>query len=165
MDNEKGRWIWIQDWWWCKEISFGDKIKNKIISRVIDGSFPDYKQIIPKTIHTEAVILKTDLVNILRSAQVFSDNFNQVRFKFDSKDNKLIISSKNNDVGEYNESMESKITGDDLEISFNYKYIIECLQSIDSDSLHLSLSGVGKPMIISGLSDKSFMYIAMPMNK
>ena len=144
------------------EIALGN---NKIISRVIDGSFPDYKQIIPKTVHTEATILKTDLVNIIRSAQVFSDSFNQIRFKFDSKINKIIVTSKNNDVGEFSESLESKITGDDLEISFNYKYIVDCMQSVESDSLSLALSGPGKPMIVRGLSDKSFMYIVMPMNK
>ena len=142
------------------QISFS---QGKIVSRVIDGSFPDYKQIIPKEIHTEATILKQDLIKAIRSAQVFTDAFNQIRFKFDGT--KVTLSAKNNDVGEYNETLQSKVSGNPLEISFNYKYILDSLQSIDSESIHLFLSGVGKPMIISGSSDKSFTYIAMPMNK
>lgn len=137
----------------------------KIVSRVIDGSFPDYKQIIPKNVQTEAIVLKNDLIKTIHSAQVFSDNFNQIRFKFSVKDNQLSVSTKNSNVGEYNESVQSKLTGDDLEISFNYKYILDSMQSIDSESINLSLAGVGKPMIMSGTSDKSFTYIAMPMNK
>jgi DNA polymerase-3 subunit beta len=137
----------------------------RLISRVIDASFPDYKQIIPKVVQTEAVILKNDLVKAVRSAQVFTDNFNQVRFSFKNKENSLSLSAKNNDVGDYSESIQAKITGDDLELSFNYKYVLDSLQSIDAESLHLSLAGAGKPMIISGSGDKSFTYIAMPMNR
>jgi DNA polymerase III subunit beta len=144
------------------QITFG---AGKIVSRVIDGSFPDYKQIIPKELRTEATILKQDLIKAIRSAQVFSDNFNQIRFKFEGKANKFSLSTKNNEVGDYNETLQSKVTGDDLEISFNYKYILDSLQSIDAESIHFSLAGTGKPMIISGTSDKSFTYIAMPMNK
>ena len=100
------------------EINFNG---GKLISRVIDGSFPDYKQIVPKQTQTQGVVLKSDLINILKSAQVFSDNFNQVRFKFEVKGGKIVISSKNNDVGEYNETLDSKMEGDNMEISFNYK--------------------------------------------
>lgn len=140
-------------------------LDGHLVSRVVDGSFPDYKQIIPKSSQTEVVVLKNDLVNTIRSAQVFSDAFNQVRFKVNSKDKKFSIMTKNNDVGEYNEDVPAKVTGDDIEISFNHKYILDCMQSLDSDSLTLSLAGAGKPMIIRGASDKSFTYIVMPMNK
>jgi DNA polymerase III sliding clamp (beta) subunit (PCNA family) len=57
------------------------------------------------------------------------------------------------------------IKGDDLTISFNYKYIIDCFQSIHSDSISMQFSGLGKPVLVSGVSDKSFLYIVMPMNK
>jgi DNA polymerase III sliding clamp (beta) subunit (PCNA family) len=57
------------------------------------------------------------------------------------------------------------ITGEEIEINFNHKYIIDCFQSIDSDSVSLSFNGLNKPMVIKGVSDKSFTYLVMPMNR
>ncbi len=58
---------------------------SKVISRVVDATFPDYKQIIPKTVQIEATLLKNDLLKGIRATQVFTDNFNQVRFNFNPK--------------------------------------------------------------------------------
>ena len=136
-----------------------------LVSRIVDGSFPDYRQIIPKGSTTMATVLKNDLLTTIRSAQVFSDPFNQIRFKVAPADKKFTITTKNNEVGEYVEQIPSKLEGDDMEISFNHKYILDCMQSIDSESLELKLSGGGKPMIIQGAGDKSFTYVVMPMNR
>ena len=138
---------------------------NFLVSRIIDGSFPDYKQIIPKSPLTEVAILKNDLISTIRRAQVFSDAFNQVRFKIEPEEKKFSITTKNNDVGEFAEEIAGKFSGEPIEISFNHKYILDAMQAIDSDSLLLSLSGAGKPMIMKGASDKSFTYVVMPMNR
>lgn len=136
-----------------------------LVSRLIDGSFPDYKQIIPKEYISTATILKSDLVNSIKTSNIFSDSLNQVKLKVNSKEKALNIESKNNDVGEYKESINASVTGDELELNFNNKYITDCIQSITSDSLVLSFGGAGKPLAISGASDKSFLYIVMPMNR
>ena len=75
------------------------------------------------------------------------------------------IVTKNMDIGENTSTLDAVIKGDELTISFNYKYIIDCFQSIDSDSISLSFSDNNKPMIVRGVSDKSFLYLVMPMNK
>jgi len=136
-----------------------------IVSRIIDGSFPDYKQIIPKTFATSATILKDDLLNSIKTSNIFSDSLNQVKLGVSIKNKLLNIESKNNDIGEYKESINASVSGDDIELNFNSKYIIDCIQSIPSDSLVLNFGGVGKPLAISGASDKSFLYIVMPMNR
>lgn len=136
-----------------------------LISRVIDGTFPDYKQIIPKTSTTDVVVLKQDFVNTLKLSNVFSDKFNQINIKIDPSDKKTQIKTKNNDVGENTTILDSVITGDPVDINFNYKYIIDCFQSIDSDSVNLVFNGLNKPVIISPVSDTSFRYIVMPMNR
>lgn len=136
-----------------------------LISRIIDGNFPDYKQIIPKEIKTEVTVLKQDLVNSLKISNIFSDKFSQVVFDI-SPNNKIFnISTKNLDIGQNINSIDAVIKGNDLSISFNYKYIIDCFQSIDSDSVILQFSDTNKPMIIKGISDNSFLYLVMPMNK
>ena len=142
--------------------SFGDIY---ITSRIIDGTFPDYKQIIPKETKTETIVLKQDLVSALRISNIFSDKFSQVIFNINSKEKEFKITTKNMDVGENENKLDSVVKGEKLTISFNYKYIIDCFQSIDSDSISLSFSGNNKPMVVSGVGDKSFLYLVMPMNK
>ena len=110
-------------------------------------------------------VLKNDLVSTIRSAQVFSDAFNQIRFKVEPEAKKFSLTTKNSDVGEFVEEIPGKFSGEPVEMSFNHKYILDAMQSIDSDSLSLSLSGAGKPMIMKGASDKSFTYVVMPMNR
>ncbi len=136
-----------------------------MVSRLVDGSFPDYKQIIPKSFEGEATLLKADLLNCIKGSNVFSGPLNQIRMKLNIKDKSLQVESKSNEVGEYKESIKAVVSGRDLELSFNSKYIIDCLQSIPDDSLSLGFGGVGKPLVISGSSDKSFLYIVMPMNR
>ncbi len=136
-----------------------------ITSRVIDGAFPDYKQIIPKEIKTEVIVLKQDFISSLRISNIFADKFSQVVFQISAKDKSFKITTKNSDVGENVNNIDAVIKGEDITISFNYKYIIDCFQSIDSDSISLSFSDTNKPMVIRAVSDKGFLYLVMPMNK
>lgn len=137
-----------------------------MVSRLIDGVFPDYRQIIPKTFSTEVVMLKQDFINALKVSNIFSDKFNQVHLVIDPKAKVFSVQTKNSDVGENNTNVDATLAGDAMEINFNYKYIADCFQSIDSDSLSLQLGGTNRPMIIRPVSgDQSFMYLAMPMNR
>jgi DNA polymerase-3 subunit beta len=136
-----------------------------LISRLIDGSFPDYKKIIPNNFETTVTLLKNDLLNSIKASNIFSDSLNQVKFKIKIKDKIFKIESKNNDVGEYEELIKAVLVGNDLEINFNNKYITDCFQSINGESIVLEFGGIGKPLVIRGNNDKSFLYIVMPMNK
>jgi DNA polymerase-3 subunit beta len=136
-----------------------------LISRVIDGVFPDYKQIIPKQSQTEAIVLKQDLVNALKLSNIFSDKFHQINIKVLPKAKNCEIRTKNNDVGENLTTLDAATTGDDIDINFNYKYIIDCFQSVDSDSVTLTFNGLHRPLVITPTSDKTFRYIVMPMNR
>ena len=136
-----------------------------VTARIIDGSFPDYKVILPKESTTEAVLLKEDILATLKKAQIFSDKFGQVTFHLQPKEKKLTVSARNADVGEIFDSLGAAITGEDLDISFNYRYILDVFQSITTDSISLSFAGIGKPLIVRGVSDPLFTYLVMPMNR
>jgi len=136
-----------------------------LTSRVVNGSFPDYKQIIPKNPTTKIIVLKQDFISSLKIANVFSDKFNQVLLNIKPKEKVFEIESRNNDVGENNTMIEGSISGEDVSANFNYKYILDCFQSINSDSLSIELNGNNQPMIIRGVGDMSFMYLVMPMNR
>lgn len=136
-----------------------------LTSRLIDGTFPDYKQILPKEFSSEVILLKQDFVNILKKINVFSDKSNQVQFEVLPSKKKVILKAHNQDVGETVETIEAAVTGEDLSINFNHKYIADALQSVNSDSISLSFTGLSKPMVMKGVSDNSFVYLVMPMNR
>ncbi len=136
-----------------------------LTSRIIDGVFPDYRQIIPKEFKVEAVLLKQDLLNALKLSNIFSDKFNQINLSIKPKEKVFELSSQNNDVGENKTFLDAAVKGEDIILGFNYKYFLDCFQSINADSISIKLSQSSKPIIISGNSDESFTYLIMPMNR
>lgn len=146
------------------QISFSTKDRY-LTTRTIDGNFPDYKQIIPKEFTTEVVILKRDLLDALKTTNIFANKFNQIYFSIDPAKKMFSIKTQNSDVGESQYDLKAALQGEGIEISFNFRYVTDCFQSIPQDSVTLKLSGVGKPMIISGVGDDSFTYLVMPMNR
>lgn len=136
-----------------------------LVSRLTDATFPDYKQIIPKNTTTEAKVLKQDLVQTLKKTSIFSDSFNHTTFSLNPQKKHFSISSKNNDIGETKEDVNAALTGEPLDISFNYKYITDVFQSLHSDSVSLLFNGTARPLIIKPTSDNSFLYLVMPMNR
>ncbi|HEY4513360.1 MAG TPA: DNA polymerase III subunit beta [Candidatus Paceibacterota bacterium] len=146
------------------QISFSSE-NIYLTSRIIDGIFPDYRQIIPKDFNTEAVLLKQDLLNALKLSNVFSDKFNQVNLKVVPKEKIFELSSANNDIGENKTYLDAVMGGEEAELSFNYKYFLDCFQSLFTDSVSIKLSGHSRPIVISPASDPSFTYLIMPMNR
>ncbi len=136
-----------------------------LTSRIIDGIFPDYRQIIPKEFDTEVVVLKQDLLSTLKLSNIFSDRFNQIDLLINPKGKVFELSSQNNEVGENKTYLDAAMKGKEVSLSFNYKYFLDCFQSIGSDSISIKLNQSSKPMVISGGSDNSFTYLIMPMNK
>lgn len=146
------------------QISFSSE-NIYLTSRIIDGIFPDYRQIIPKESTTDVVVLKQDLLNALKISNVFSDKFNQVNLQISPKSKLFELYSSNNDIGENKTNVDAVLNGEDIELSFNYKYFLDCFQSISTDSISIKLSGNSKPMVVSPVSDNSFTYLIMPMNR
>lgn len=136
-----------------------------ITSRLIEGSFPDYKQIIPKEPATEVVVGKEDLLGAMRAATIFSDSFLQVGFSINPKEKRFSIETKNQTTGEQQAFLPAAFKGEAVSMNFNHRYVMDAFPSIHSDNLSFSFNGPNKPVIIRGASDKSFMYIVMPMNR
>jgi len=134
-------------------------------SRLLDGSFPNYKQIIPNSFSTEAVVLREDLSGALKSLSIFADKFAQVSLSIEPAKKALQLSSRNPDVGEQTSALKATVEGDSVVVSFNGRYLADSLQSIAGDSVRLHSNGPGKPMLIKDAADASFLYLAMPMNR
>lgn len=148
------------------QLTFSDVENQYLLStRLIDGTFPDYKQIVP-TIHTTKVILlKDDILKNIRLSNAFVDKFNHIRFNIDSVNKNLSVYAGNNESGEIESIIPAKIDGDGLIINFNYRYFLECFQALEDQTLVLNLTTPNKPLIINGQNNQDFIYLIMPLNR
>lgn len=137
----------------------------KFISRVVEANFPNYKEIIPKTFTTEATMLKGDFAEMLKKARVFSGNDQHVGLHVYPKKKIFTATARSADVGEMSDSIDAALSGEDLDINFHIGYLAECISTIQSESVTLLFSGAGRPLVIKGVSDQSFMYLVMPLNR
>lgn len=136
-----------------------------ITSRVVQGVYPDYEQILPKNNTTEVVVLKQDLLNTLKLSTFFSDKFNKIQFIINPNEKKCLISTKNSDIGETESNLTVTMSGEPIEISLNGKHLFDCLNVIDQDSIIIQFNGFNKPAVIYGVGDSSFTYLTMPLTK
>ena len=134
-------------------------------SRLIDGAFPNYQQIVPKTFATEAVVLREDFSSALKSLAIFSDKFLQVSLAIEPSKKALLLSARNPDVGEQTSTVSATVQGEAVALSFNNRYLADGLSSIVGESVRLYSNGPGKALLIKDAADESFFYLAMPMNR
>ncbi len=134
-----------------------------ITSRLVDGVFPDYHQIVPKKFTTEAVLLRQDLIDRLRMTTVFSGKLQQVRLKIYPQEKLFEVESRNDEIGETSQQVEATLSGESVEFLLNQRFLNDVLSYLSSDSVTLSASGQGKPLVVRGVGDHSFLYLLMPM--
>ena len=145
-------------------------VKNKIkfelndsilISKLIDGKFPNYVQVIPKNNQKKLEIdLKSFLSSVDRVASVSLDKKDGVKFSL-TKDS-LNLSVNNTNSGDGNETLNVKFD-DDLEISFNSRYLIDVASQLDGDRIEIFFNDTGSPALIKDPGDFDSIFVVMPM--
>ncbi len=132
-----------------------------LLSRTIEGSFPEYEEIVPKNVKTKAVFLKSELQEKIKTASLFSGKINDIKLKFEPKNDKLLISAASSDLGETQTYLKGKIEGEEIEITYNWKYLIDGLSVIKASEVFLGVNDKNSPTIIQPIGDKSYFYILM----
>ena len=142
--------------------------KSSITCRLIDGKFPNYEAVIPKDNPNVLTIDRQLFLNSARRVSIFSNKTtNQIRIKI--ADTLLNISAEDFDFSnKADENLECQFSGDDIQIGFNSKFLIEMLNNLDSDMITLSMShpnraGIIRPLIESGESKESITMLVMPV--
>lgn len=136
-----------------------------IVSRLTNAIYPDYRQIIPKESVVEAIILRKDFEAGLKRTTIFSDSFQKIRIGFNQKKNIFSFFAKNTEVGESSETFPAQISGSDIELSFNHRYLSTIFSLTTAESLSITAAGIGRPLIIKGVNDPSLLYLVSPMNQ
>lgn len=133
----------------------------QIISRLIDGQYPDYQQIIPKNFTTQAIMDKGELLNVIKAASVFSNKTSSIKFSL--SDSELEVLSQDPDLGENKSKITAKIQGKKVEVDFNYRYLLDGLANIGTKQVFMGLISDSSPAIIKPINDESYIYLIMPI--
>lgn len=137
---------------------------TELVSRVIDGKYPDYQQIIPKATETEVLIEKEPLLNALKLVSSFSGKINDIHLTVDAAKKTLAAHSASQLLGENNYLIPAKIKGPDIkDITFNWHYLVDGLRAIRGDQALLAFNGDAKPAVVRSPGDASYFYIIMPI--
>ncbi len=139
--------------------------ENTITTRLTGGTYPDYKQIIPKQTTKKAVVLRKDFDTLLKQISIFSDSFQKTTLVFDPQKQTVSLSSHNNDTGSSAGSVPAEVSGDPIELSFNYRYLQAPISLVQTENLSLNANNIGQPLIVRSVGDSSFLYLVMPMNQ
>ncbi|MBU1092621.1 DNA polymerase III subunit beta [Patescibacteria group bacterium] len=157
-------------------ISGGEKIKiivseNQVMfllpdmditSRIIEGDYPDYEQIIPKAFKTHTIVSTAELANTIKTASFFArENANNVKITL-HKDH-LLIEATSSQLGNFKAQIKCVVEGEENEVSFNARYLLDALGGVDSAKVKLEMIGKINPGVIRPESGQGTMYIIMPL--
>lgn len=148
----------------CKEVK---KIvitidRTKIITRLMQGQFPKYNQLIPQTFPKEAIIDKFNLISALERVAIMVNEKNSI-VKFEFGDNTLKLSGDSPDAGNSQDIIDIKYSGEPLTIAFNYKFILEFLKIVESEAISVKLNSSLSATVFAPCSEEDYIYLVMPV--
>jgi DNA polymerase-3 subunit beta len=130
-------------------------------SRLIDGQFPNYRQLLPDTHEHELTVSTSELTDVVRRMSLMAQKNAPLRLAFG--DGELKVSAQTPDVGEAHESMPIPFQGEPFEIGFNPDFLRDGLESVDADDLRLKLISPLRPGLIEAGDESGFQYLIMPI--
>ena len=141
------------------KFSFG---RIKLISKVIDGKFPDYKKVVPVDNKKVLEVSSKDFVDsIERVTSVSLDRREGVKLNINKNDVQLSVNSANS--GEGNEKISAKFNSENINISFNSKYLLDIASEIEDKNIKMNFKDSISPVLIEDVSDRNSYYVIMPM--
>ena len=138
----------------------------EVISRIIEGQYPDYKQIIPKNYKTKITVDTQEFIKVVKTASLFSKSgINDISLRFFPDKKETIISAANTQFGENVTNLESTIEGEENNIVLNYRYFLDGLAVFDTDKLSFEIIDNSNPGILKPVKNEDFVYVVMPIKQ
>ena len=135
----------------------------QITSRLIDGQYPNYQDIIPNKFKTSVILRKDEFLNQVKTASLFSNRNNEIKILVFPQKKEVEIFSQNPNIGESKSTLSAKVEGEPIEVSFNYKFLIDGIQNIKSSEINFNLSKEDGPSVLRPVGDSSYLYVVMPI--
>jgi len=147
------------------ELQSGENPQTQIsvLSRLIEGNYPNYEEIIPKASVVRIQFDKEGLINQVKKAGLFSGKVSEIKITAIPEDNKLKIFSQSAETGKNEAYFSCKIEGAETEVAFNYRFLLDGLNSMKSSEVILELSEGEGPGVLKPVGDETFIYILMPI--
>lgn len=137
---------------------------TEVVSRLINGRYPDYKQIIPSRHNTRVVVNKEELSRAVKAATLFSKSgVNDILFKTDGSKKNLSISANSSQTGEHLSVISATSTGTDTTITLNSRYILDVLNILTKENIIIELVDQNTPCVIKNSEENNYTYIIMPI--
>lgn len=133
----------------------------EMVSRLVDGHYPDYQKIIPEKIISRLKVNKEELEKSIRLASIFSSTVADLRIQGEERG--LRILSKNSERGEFNALIEGELKGDPFSLSLNFRYLLEGLKNVSTKMAVWEFTGEGSPLILHSDRQDGFLYLIMPL--
>ena len=131
-------------------------------SRLLEGEFPPYKQLIPQSCEKNAILKREDLISALeRVAVMVNERTNIVRFLFG--ENTLFLKADTPDAGLGEDSISAQYTDEELTIAFNYKYVLDSLKIMESEDVRIGLGGSLSATLFKPENDVDYVCLIMPI--
>jgi DNA polymerase-3 subunit beta len=135
-----------------------------LITRLLDGTFPRYHQLIPTTLERKITVERRLLISALERIAVLADQKNNiVKITIDTIAQEIALSVDSPDVAAGRESLPAQVSGEDLEIAFNVKYLADGLKVVSSNEIQLQLNGATQPALIVPIGGSEQTYLLMPV--
>ena len=137
-----------------------------LISRLVEGQYPDYQQIIPTKFKSEAVVDSEEFQKAIKISSLFADmRTNSVFLKTDGGAKTLEIKAEAGEVGKNSSKIPVQVKGEEMEIVFNHHYLVDGLNSIKAKEVIIKTNGSASPAVLSAADDKDkdFLYLIMPV--
>jgi DNA polymerase-3 subunit beta len=138
----------------------------QFFTRLIEGNYPNYQEIIPKKFTTEIILNKEEFQNQIKKAGLFSGKISEVKIPVIPKEDRIKIFSQNPELGKNEAYQNAKIETkekEEIEISFNYKFLLEGLINIKGNEILFNLNGKEGAAVLKSTKDDSYIYILMPI--
>lgn len=135
----------------------------QIISRLIEGEYPNYQEIIPNDFKTKVLIKRDDFLDQIKTAALFSGKLNEVKIKINPKEKDIQIFSQDPDIGQNQSSLSAKTEGGVMEISFNHKFLTDGLLKMKSSEVLLGISKEEGACVLKPIGDANYIYVVMPI--
>jgi DNA polymerase-3 subunit beta len=141
----------------------------ELISRLIDGAFPDFRKIVPTSHSSRAIIGTRDLQNTVKVASYFARDANNIvrlSAKPEGPDQpiRMIVAGKSPEVGDTQAEIEVGVEGESTQIAFNAKYLADALGAIDTPKVVLETTSPSRPGVLHPAGDDSYTHVIMPMH-
>jgi DNA polymerase-3 subunit beta len=137
---------------------------RRLASRKLDGAYPTYQQLIPRSFARTVSLDRKQLLSSLERVSVLADQKNNlVKFNLDGKSGLLSLSVEAQDLGNAKESIPADITGESGDIAFNVKYLLDGLKALPASDIQMQLNEGNQPVIFTPLGGLNMIYLVMPV--